>query len=232
MIDAGAGWDEYLWSNAETTQVITVDITENTSFSVTVTDTGTGCEFSDTVTIDAPTGCPDPCDAFDPYEITDVTQPTCEDITAVINAGDGWDEYLWSNDETTQVISVEITDNSTFSVTVTDTDTGCEFSDEVTINVPTGCENSIDFLSDQPVYIELYPNPASGLVTLEYVGLNPGQYTTEIMDVTGKLLIRKENHVTQSKGKYIINLTEYPEGLYLIKIAGNNFNHCERLLLK
>ena len=54
----------------------------------------------------------------------------CEGLIMILNAGSGWDEYLWSDSSVFQQLLV--TSGGTFSVTVTD-EYGCEASDEVIV---------------------------------------------------------------------------------------------------
>ncbi|MGB1207179.1 MAG: SprB repeat-containing protein, partial [Chitinophagales bacterium] len=60
-----------------------------------------------------------------------------EDLPYMIDAGNGFDSYLWSNNETTQII--EVTDADFYSVTVTDNNCTAEASMTLTINVCTEC---------------------------------------------------------------------------------------------
>lgn len=172
------------------------------------------------------------CETLATYEIASVELPTCDVNIAVIDAGEGWDEYLWSNSETTQTITVDITEEVTYSVTVTDNDARCEFSDEVTIGLPIGCGDNIEENEDQLSSVKVYPNPSSGMFTIDFRNIFPGEYTAEIIDITGKSLIRNEFYISRSNTKYLMDMIKYPKGLYLIKINGADFNYCQRLLLK
>jgi len=173
-----------------------------------------------------------PCDDFPPYEIADVSYPTCDDNTAVLDAGDGWDEYLWSTQETTQTITVTITEIATYSVTVTDSNAGCQFSDEVEIGVPTGCGEAVEIIENRKPALELYPNPASNIVTVKLLNLKPGIYTLDVLDITGKIVFSEQLTISQNIKKTILDLTGYSEGLYLVKLSGETFSQCERLMIK
>ncbi|MFT5384476.1 MAG: hypothetical protein ACI81W_001877, partial [Saprospiraceae bacterium] len=109
-LDAGSGYDTYLWSNNELTQ--TIDVSTSGAYSVTVTDTN-GC--NDETQIDI-TVNPNP----DPQ----ITGPSsfCEGNTATLDAGAGYDSYFWSTGETTSTITV--IDGNLYSVTVTSIE-GC-----------------------------------------------------------------------------------------------------------
>ncbi|MCB9282425.1 MAG: hypothetical protein H6563_00005, partial [Lewinellaceae bacterium] len=116
ILDAGI-FDGYLWSNGETTQTITVTTPGN--YSVTVTD-GNGCEGTDQVTVTE--------NAELQPQISGALN-FCYGTSTVLDAGT-FDNYLWSNGETTQTITV--TGSGDYAVTVMD-NSGCEGSDQVTV---------------------------------------------------------------------------------------------------
>jgi hypothetical protein len=126
VLDAGSGFNSYLWSTGETTQTITVSASG--TYSVTVTGAG-GCTGSDShaVTIS--------------NNLTPViTGPASACDSAVLDAGSGFNSYLWSTGETTQTITV--TTSGTYSVTVTGAG-GCTGSDSHGIAIGTPFTTSI-----------------------------------------------------------------------------------------
>ncbi len=169
-----------------------------------------------------------PCDG-NTFAIYSVISPTCDNDTAVIDAGSGWDEYLWSNGATSQSISVVITDAATYSVTVTDNATGCEYSDEVDITLPI-CD-AIDHNDGYQTSVDIFPNPSSGLISLAFHNHLSGEFVAEIIAVTGKTLKKETLSISQTGNEARLDLSDCPSGLYLIKITGNNFNHCERIMI-
>jgi len=121
-LTAPAGFT-YLWSNGETTQ------------NIIVTDSGT----YDCIVVDA-NGCTSPTSAAITTSVTPIAAPTvtasgtttfCEGESVTLIAPAGF-TYLWSNDETTQNITV--TDSGVYDVTVTDTD-GCISPASIPVNV-------------------------------------------------------------------------------------------------
>ncbi|MFT6184594.1 MAG: gliding motility-associated-like protein [Flavobacteriales bacterium] len=56
----------------------------------------------------------------------------CEGETTLLGAGNGWEEVLWSTDETTN--SIEVSEAGTYEATVTLF--GCTASDEITVDIP------------------------------------------------------------------------------------------------
>lgn len=59
--------------------------------------------------------------------------------------------------------------------------------------------------------LNVYPNPGSGLFTLELAGLSDKAFTVSVYDVNGKLLLKEKNATT-------INLGSYDTGIYLIHV--------------
>ncbi|NKI31862.1 hypothetical protein HCU67_07870, partial [Muricauda sp. DJ-13] len=113
---------QYLWSNGETTQSITVSPDETTTYTVTVKDCA-DCEAEKDVTVTV-------------NEIPEVTVDDidiCEGETGTLTAtGTDGVTYLWNTgDDTT---SIEVTEAGDYTVTVTTAD-GCEAMATATVTV-------------------------------------------------------------------------------------------------
>lgn len=114
-----SGGSEYIWNTGETTQSISVNPSENTTYTVEVIENG--------------------CSAFDSVNVIVQVQANaggdisiCEGNTITLEASGG-PNYVWSTGETTQSIEVSPNSTATYSVTVfnqTDSDT-----DDVIVNV-------------------------------------------------------------------------------------------------
>jgi hypothetical protein len=110
-LDAGAGFETYLWSTGVTTQTINVGIPGN--YSVTVTDNNECSGSGNVYAFLVPT--PKPFISGNPY--------FCPGDSTLLDAGAGYASYLWSTSATTQSILVKTTGE--ISVTVTD-NYGCQ----------------------------------------------------------------------------------------------------------
>jgi gliding motility-associated-like protein len=179
LLNAGTGFDEYLWSTGDTTQFITV--TSSGGISVTVTDNN---------------GCPTSANTFIyelPYLTPQISGNTnfCQGTTTILDAGFGYFSYLWSNGSNSPTINVSA--SGTYSVTVTDA-TGCTGSDSIIINVfnnPTPVINGITgFCFGNSTILDA----GSGFVTYlwstnENISqlnvTDPGNYTVTVTDING-----------------------------------------------
>lgn len=114
LLDAGSGYQTYLWSTGETTQTITT--TTQGNYSVTVTNQN---NCSDDVAILIIFGT-----ALQPEITGDAT--ICPGETVSLEAGDEYANYAWSNSSTTA--SITVSSPGTYSVTVSDA-AGCTGTD-------------------------------------------------------------------------------------------------------
>jgi len=116
-LDAGAGFQSYLWSTGETTQTIVVGT--GGYYSVTVIDSN-GCSGSGNVQAFF---VPDPTPSIsgNPY--------FCPGESTLLDAGPGYASYLWSTGATTRSIYAETA--GLVSVTVTD-NFGCQGTSGIT----------------------------------------------------------------------------------------------------
>ncbi len=104
-LDAGPGYDAYNWSGGGGTQTVTVTTSGN--YIVTVVDNG--CIGKDTVVINI-NPLPDPV-------ITPSSISICDGQTTTLDAGAGYNSYVWSNNSTTQ--SIVVSNAGNYDVTVT-----------------------------------------------------------------------------------------------------------------
>ena len=128
---AGAG-TAYAWSNAATTQSITVSPASNTTFTVTVTLSG-GCTATASATLTVSNNST--------ATVTPSTATICPLGSATLTASAGT-SYAWSNAATTQSITVSPTANTTYTVTVTVAG-GCTATASSTVSVVNALTTSI-----------------------------------------------------------------------------------------
>jgi hypothetical protein len=116
-----SGGSSYLWSNGATTQSISVNPNQTTTYSVEVSDNGCSSVDEVTVTVNA-------IPAVSAGEDVTVAPGESVNLTAV-----GATSYSWSNGETGESITVSPTQTTTY--TVIGTSNGCSAEDEVTVFV-------------------------------------------------------------------------------------------------
>lgn len=116
------GSQSYVWDTGETTQSITVQPIQTTTYTVIGTDSE-GNESTDSVTVTV-----NPLPIANAGEDEDI----CQNESITLSASGG-ENYEWNTGQTTQSITVSPNDTTTYTVTVTIN--GCSDSDDVTVTV-------------------------------------------------------------------------------------------------
>jgi len=130
--------------------------------------------------------------------------------TIVLDAGAGFESYLWNDTSTNQTLNVS--GIGTYYVQVTDV-YGCEASDTVVVALGTG-NNLVDGTSE----VNIYPNPNTGVFNVE-LNRGNGNITIDIIDMSGRT-IKKISPVNTTSVK--IDLQKYGKGLYYVKVTGGD----------
>ena len=174
----------YEWSNGETTQVITITPSVDTQYCVTVTD-DTGATGSDCVTV-----------TINPNPAPSIVGPTstCSGIQFTLDAGGGFDQYLWDDGSTSQVMADAPMTDSQYCVTVTDA-AGCTGEDchDVTIdpNVifeitgPASTCLGSDVVLDAGAYDIYFWDDGSTMQTITDAPMTDTQYCVTVTDASG-----------------------------------------------
>ncbi|MBN2681225.1 MAG: C10 family peptidase [Bacteroidales bacterium] len=201
--DAGSGFATYSWSNSETSQIISV----NTSgtYQVSVTDAN-GCEGVDEVEV-----------IFYPLPEIYLGNDTTVCGTSInLDAGLGFDSYLWNNGSSTQTINADTTGfgYGTFTFFVSVGQNTCYSTDSITVTFDP-CTFSSEI--ERGINANVYPNPTSGLINIEFESGKKGSIMLKIYDVQGKCIFSFSKLINNSLVKGI-DLSNYPNGLYLLSI--------------
>jgi PKD repeat protein len=92
--------------------------------------------------------------------------------------------------------------------------------------VPEGFENSP---SDKTIHI--YPNPSAGEFNLTLYGLT-GTVEISVWDIQGQL-IQMDKMTTETERQHLIfDLSDYPKGIYTVKIMGTDFIDFNKIVLQ
>jgi hypothetical protein len=135
------------------------------------------------------------------------SQALCAGESITLTTG-GANIYSWSNGSNLPSTIVTPTAATNYTVTGTDSN-GCKSSFVFVINVEA-CVGLKEWNASNELLV--YPNPTSGKITVQF----PSGYTSdfELMDVLG-------NRITRGSGigEKNVDLTNYPKGLYFLKLG-------------
>jgi len=77
--------------------------------------------------------------------------------------------------------------------------------------------------------IKVYPNPASGSITVEGELISGPEAKLKLIDYTGRLLWSNTVSVEQGNWKKTIEINTVPNGIYLLVIEGESLMHVEKI---
>lgn len=85
-------------------------------------------------------------------------------------------------------------------------------------SLPSSSESRPAEIAESPA-LDAWPNPARGAVTIEGVGLRPGQHSLTVRDLLGRVVLRREEVVASDGFRQRIDLATLPAGVYLIQLS-------------
>jgi hypothetical protein len=197
---SASGANTYSWNTGATSSSISV------SSAGTYTVYGTnvaGCTSSITQSIVAST----------PFVVilTASSSTLCVGQTVTLTAN-GAATYSWNTSATGSVITDSPITNTTYTATGTSSE-GCSQIASYSVNVSpcTGVE-SYSSLSG----VNAYPNPTWGEFTITFNTYS--EKTIEVLDMTGRIIFSE----TTNEGKIRLNLGQFSNGVYFVKIQSND----------
>ncbi len=199
---------DILLNNNMTDTPTTAALTASTVFTVTVTDTITGCTASDNVTVIVFGG---PLVLTLSASADSICMGDPVTLTAVPGGGTGMYTYSWNTGETTAEIIVYPDTITTYYFTLDD---GVDnIMDSITIYV-SDCTGLIPENMENTFY--LYPNPSGGRINV--IGNINTEQLLYVYNVLGELLYSDIIPASPSD-TYALDLSFLQKGIYLVKIS-------------
>jgi len=197
-----SGASSYSWSNGATTPIAV--IIPASSKTHTVTGSNGICTSDATVAISL---------LPMPNLIGSANSTLCPGSSTNISVS-GADTYSWNHGPTSPAISVTPSISTVYTAVGTSTAFPCAAYKSISVFIEI-C-NSLFDAKAEGINFKVYPNPSSGEF---YIELNNGSIKQlELMDMTGKVILKQES----SKDLININLENYSNGIYYLKIQSNN----------
>lgn len=212
-VSGGTSPYTYLWSTGATTPQITGLAAQ--TYSVTVTDAGS-CSIPVSVNVYSLSGISVSVTA------TDASSFGACDGSASASASGGTSPftYLWSNSQTGQTATGLCAGN--YSVTVTDANS-CSTVSSVTVSQPS----SIRDIKDVNAGFKVYPNPASGITTVQFT-ISSSEKNAEfcIYNLLGeKIYSHPVSNSNKGNGQISFDVSSFESGVYFcnLKTSGGIF---------
>lgn len=211
-LDAGQG-TTYQWSDGSTGR--TKFVTSAGLYWVEVTNANT-CSGSDTIEI-----------MKHPKPTVDLGSDTtiCRDQTLQLDAGAGFNSYVWQDGSTKQTNTVDTSQAGDFEYWVTVKDqNSCNANDTVMVSVEI-----CDGIAEKDDHkVNIYPNPVQETLKLDFKSLPLGDVAVSLTTGDGQI-IRK---ALVSDGQHSFDVSNLSEGIYLLQIQSNDQQTVRKLLIR
>ena len=151
----------------------------------------------------------------------------CAGLSFPLNAGAGYDSYLWSTGAITQHISVDTTGIGIGAIKayVNVTKGVCSASDTIKITF-TSCVGIIEY--NGATTVNIYPNPTTGTTNIVVNGLNNNADLT-IYTFLGQSVYSEKitGNLTRE-----LDLSYLPKGIYVIRVSNEKTNIISKLIIQ
>lgn len=199
-----AGTVTYNWSNGATTETITVNSTG--TYSVTVDD---GANTA-TASVNVTTGSA-PTTAF--------TATTNDATVSVNNTTTNATSYAWNyGDGTTSTLqnpaAHTYASNGTFTITLIATNSCGSDTASHDVTITGVFINSVSY----DLSFDVFPNPSTGNVSLNFSADNSSSYDLNIYDLSGKNVYAEKITATAGNVQKQLDLTALPKGIYTLRL--------------
>jgi len=207
-------FENFLWSNGETTSSITATSGEN--YSVSMTDAS---------------GCVQGTLSAGPVTVSvNGTIPTVQQNGTMLEVTNGpFSGYQWYQDGTLIPDATEIsympTTNDSYTVVVTDANSGCETeSDAVDFTLIVGVFESGNF------EFETYPSPTEGVLNLRLLQSIASPVAVTVLDMAGRTVFTAQQVAGTSQ--ITIHLEALETGAYMVQLSTNEGAIASKMVLK
>jgi hypothetical protein len=217
-----SGADNYAWSPVEGTTTLNSNKFLTTPYSTTsyiITGSHGNCADKDTITI-----------FVKENPILNLGADTLICGTHyLINAGEGFDSYLWSDGTTRQTLLTD-TSNTGYGTKIfyiTAFSDGCKSADTIKISYDE-CLSTFNSPSEDICWF--YPNPSNGIVTFEFSKKLSTPVQLIISDLQGRTL--KDIDISEPTGiKKTVDLGVFPNEIFIIYIVTKDKTYNRKIIV-
>jgi hypothetical protein len=139
--------------------------------------------------------------------------------------------YLWNTSAASAAIVVSPLTTTVYTVTGTNTITGCSHTRTITQTVSEciGIGNT----THEKGFINLYPNPTDRFLILDLHSMKEGDVSIEVKDIFGKTVLLETFTLGKSESQLQVNTEQLQNGVYFINIIDpeTQFVYTEKIII-
>lgn len=79
--------------------------------------------------------------------------------------------------------------------------------------------------------LTIYPNPASGSVTMNYFSVNDEQVSVRVFDITGKNTFTQLKSISEGENYINLDISAFSKGIYFVEVSGNENRLTQKLVV-
>jgi hypothetical protein len=141
-----------------------------------------------------------------------------------LNAGAGFNSYVWSTGDSTP--SIQVTLDGIYSVVTTDNN-GCTATDQIYISVVTSVNQA-----PAEVAMLVYPNPAHDKLSILLPDQKQKNLTLKVTSADGKVVKREELKANGSGFYKTISVADVAAGIYFVTLENSSYFRTVRILVE
>jgi hypothetical protein len=207
----------YSWSNGSTSEDIYN--LQAASYLINVVDSN-GCTNKSIATVT------EPSQLSVIINSTDASIGNCDGTaTGIVNGGTPPYFYQWDDPLNQNTSFADSLCQGTIILSITDSN-GCVITDSVIINENPLTVNQFKTNNN----FNIYPNPSTGIFTFEINKKLNNKIEISITDILGKIIKNEKTIIYSENSNIIIDLSNEPKGIYLLKIKENQNDFILKLL--
>jgi hypothetical protein len=129
----------------------------------------------------------------------------------------GGASVTWVNNAATVNFTSTVASSATLTVNALN-DCGASQPSRITILVNAGCRSMADGSAPSAVELSAYPNPTSGMLTVNFEAAESAKYSVKVTDLLGNVLINDIISAVEGVNMQELNLSNVAKGIYLLSV--------------
>lgn len=160
----------------------------------------------------------------------ELNTPTVLSVNVLSDDSISSNNVVWSTGDTGLTISITPTQDSLFSVSYLNNNSCGDATDTLHIDVDEEETSSIESSYFNSIIVS--PNPTSDIIQVGYELIDADNVIIKVYNQQGQLLQMIQQYLDQGLQRHVINMREYPNGIYVIKLQAGKGAFVQKKIMK